>query len=62
MDIQDNGISPPPVGQYSQQQDNSRTPPPHPNTGVTGVRQFSKPMKITKKKFNMGGPSDANQF
>ena len=40
--------------------DNSRTPPPHPNTGVTGVRQFSKPMKITKKKFNMGGPADAN--
>ena len=31
----DNGISPPPVGPPA---DNSRTPPPHPNTGVTGVK------------------------
>ena len=37
MDGMDNGISPPPVG-YPSNPDNSRTPPPHPNTGVTGVR------------------------
>jgi len=45
-----------------QQNDTSKTPPPHPNSRVVGAKQFSKPMKITKKKFNMGGPADGNQW
>jgi len=35
----DNGVSPPPVGYNNE--NNSRTPPPHPNSnpsGVTGVK------------------------
>ena len=38
----------------------SRTPPPHPGQSrITGVKQFSKPMKITKKKFVMGPDPNA---
>lgn len=39
----------------------THTPPPGPTpTRVTGTAQFAKPMKIQKKKFNMGpDPAEA---
>ena len=37
------------------------TPPPHPGASrVQGVKQFSKPMKITKKKFVMAPPDPSS--
>ena len=49
-----NHISPPQVENNRQQP--SYTPPPNPGQRVQGTKQFSKPMKIQKKKFVMDAP------
>jgi hypothetical protein len=50
----EDGTSPPFVN-------SSATPPPHPGASrVQGVKQFSKPMKITKKKFVMAPPDPSS--
>ena len=44
-----------PIGQ--KESNPSRTPPPGPSQSrITGEKQFSKPMKIQKKKFQMDMP------